>query len=89
MYLGDQRRMSGRHRIDRDGVIWLVGHSRVNCTVRDLSRFGATLELHEVVALPKEFDLTFDGASRRYAVVWRKGNRMGVKLKKTGVLDWR
>jgi hypothetical protein len=57
--------------------------------VRDLSRFGATLELHEVVALPKEFDLTFDGATRRYVTVWRRGNRMGVKLKKISLLSWR
>jgi hypothetical protein len=57
--------------------------------VRDLSRFGAALEPHEFVALPKEFDLTFDGATRRYVTVWRRGNRMGVKLKKISLLSWR
>jgi hypothetical protein len=67
--------------------LWVTPGSTARCA--HLSRFGATLEVHEVVALPKEFDLTFDGATRRYAVVWRKGDRMGVKLKKTGVLDWR
>jgi hypothetical protein len=81
MYLSDQRRASRRHRVDTDGVIWLVRHSRVKCTVRDLSRSGAGVELQEAISLPAEFDLTFDGATRRCATVWRWRGRMGVKLR--------
>jgi hypothetical protein len=35
----------------------------------------------EAVSLPTELDLTFDRATRRYVTVWRRGARMGVKLK--------
>jgi PilZ domain len=83
MYLSDQRRASRRHRVDTDGVIWLVRHSRVKCTVRDLSRSGVGVALHEAVNLPAEFDLTFDGTTHRCATVWRWRGRMGVKLKTT------
>src|SRR5258708_35353021 len=83
MYLSNQRRANRRHRVDMEGVIWLVRHSRVKCTVRDLSRSGAGVTLHEAVSLPAEFDLTFDGATHRCATVWRWRGRMRVKLKTT------
>jgi hypothetical protein len=85
----DQRRARRRHRVDTDGVIWLQRHSRVSCTVRDLSRSGLGLVVHEAVSLPVEFDLTFDHATRRYVTVWRWRDRIGVKLKATLPVSWR
>jgi PilZ domain-containing protein len=81
----DERRLSQRDRVDADGVIWLKGRSRIRCVVRDFSRFGAGLALDEAVILPAAFDLTFDRVTRRYVVVWRRNNRIGVKLKESRV----
>jgi hypothetical protein len=81
MYLGVERRINPRHRITTGGVIWLERNSMVECTVRDFSPAGAGLVLPEAAILPVEFDLTFDHATRHCVTVWRRRDRMGVKLK--------
>jgi PilZ domain len=81
MYLGVERRINPRHRITTAGVIWLERNSMVECTVRDFSPAGAGLVLPEGAVLPAEFDLTFDDATRHCVTVWRRRDRMGVKLK--------
>jgi hypothetical protein len=37
--------------------------------------------LPEAAALPPEFELTFDHATRHCITVWRRRDRMGVKLR--------
>jgi hypothetical protein len=80
MYQGAERRMTPRHRSPASGLIWLEGHSRVECTVRDFSPAGAGL-LINTVALPNEFDLTFDRATRHCVALWRQPGRLGLKFK--------
>ena len=55
--------------------------SIVECTVRDFSPAGAGLVLPDAIRLPKEFDLTFDQATRRCVTVWRQSDRMGLRFK--------
>jgi hypothetical protein len=54
MYLGVERRISPRHRIVTQGVIWRRGNPRVECKVRDFSPAGAGLVLADDVSLPAE-----------------------------------
>jgi hypothetical protein len=54
MYLGVERRISPRHRIVTQGVIWRTGNPRVECKVRDFSPAGAGLVLADDVSLPAE-----------------------------------
>jgi hypothetical protein len=81
MYLGIERRMNPRQQITKEAVICLERYSNVGCTVRDLSSAGVGLLLPDAVNLPAEFDLTFDHATRQCVTVWRRPDRMGVKLK--------
>jgi hypothetical protein len=81
MYQGTERRMTPRHQSARAGLILLEGEPSVECTVRDFSPAGAGLLLPDAVALPKEFDLTFDQTIRHCVTVWRQLDRMGLKFK--------
>lgn len=81
MYRGVERRMTPRHHSPRPGVILIKRVSIVECTVRDFSPAGAGLVLPDAIRLPKEFDLTFDQATRRCVTVWRQSDRMGLRFK--------
>jgi PilZ domain len=81
MYQGVERRMTPRHHDPRAGVILLERDVVVECTVRDFSAAGAGLLLPGAVTLPREFDLTFDQATRHCVTVWRRGDRTGLKFK--------
>jgi hypothetical protein len=85
MYLGPERRAHRRDRITTQGVIWRDDpYSIVICTVRDMSPAGAGLLLPDgVSALPNEFALTFDRATRHCVLVWRQLGRAGVKFEST------
>jgi hypothetical protein len=81
MYRGVERRMTPRHQGPRSGVILLEADSLIACTVGDFSPAGVGLMLPEAVALPPEFELTFDHTTRHCIAVWRHRDRMGVKLR--------
>jgi hypothetical protein len=81
MYQGVERRMTPRHQLPRAGVILLEGDVTVECTVRDFSPAGAGLVLPDAISLPKEFDLSFDGATRHCVTVWRQSDRIGLRFK--------
>jgi hypothetical protein len=58
-------------------------HSHLyNCLVRDISTFGAGLEILGAVTLPGIFELTFDSARtlRVYRLIWRHSECMGVQF---------
>jgi hypothetical protein len=81
MYRGVERRITPRHQGPRSGVILLEADSLIACTVRDFSPTGVGLMLPEAAALPPEFALTFDHTTRHCITVWRRRDRMGVKLR--------
>lgn len=74
------RRASARRKILRLGrTFWPNGDSS-ECRIHNLSQTGAQLELRGPA--PNFFELLIDGDRwrRSCAVVWRKGNRAGVKF---------
>jgi len=80
----DDRRKEQRSRMLRGGRILLHRKSSViSCTVRNLSREGACLQVSTVVGIPVEFDLAVDGEEQTYPcrVVWQSETRMGVAFK--------
>jgi hypothetical protein len=81
MYQGVERRMTPRHQQPRAGVILIERDALVECTVRDFSPAGAGLVLPDAINLPREFDLTFDRATRHCVIVWRQFDRMGLRFK--------
>jgi PilZ domain len=75
-----QRRKSSRAKmLNGARIVWITG-GPVKCTVRNLSRTGACVEVHEPI--PDTFDLVLDCDELRYscAMVWQHPPRMGVKF---------
>jgi PilZ domain len=80
--------MEDRRRVQRTQVLKgakmiLNGRSSVlECTVRNLTNFGACLHLASPLCTPETFDLTFDSArsSRSCRVIWRNQNKLGVSF---------
>jgi hypothetical protein len=75
-----ERRRAQRHRTLKAGKIVLHHTSVIDCTIRNLSPEGALIIVDNAATLPAEFDLKFDGETRRCTVAWRRLGRLGVKF---------
>jgi hypothetical protein len=78
----DERRSSKRQRILKAESIQIGGGGAIDCTVRNLSQFGAALDVQSPVGIPSEFVLviTGDGLRRPCSVAWRKAGRIGIRF---------
>jgi hypothetical protein len=73
------KRFSSRRRLLKAGkIVFGQGGSVIDCTVRNVSRTGATLKVQNAIAVPKKFELRWDGTAKRCTVVWRKMDCLGV-----------
>ncbi len=61
-------------------IVFNLGHSVFDCTVRNLSPSGALLQVPSMLGVPTHFDVIMDdGATRRACNVrWRTERVMGV-----------
>jgi hypothetical protein len=76
----DERRTKQRHRVLKAGTIEFGGGA-IDCTVRNLSDFGAALDVTSPIGIPDRFNLVVsDGARLPCRIVWRKERRIGVKF---------
>jgi hypothetical protein len=78
IYPRAERRTNPRHQITTEAMIRLKRGS-VACTVRDFSPLGVGLTLPDTIALPADFDLSLDDATRHCRTVWRRLDRVGAK----------
>lgn len=76
---GSERRCERRLRCLKGGrVTFNAGFAVLDCRIRDISGGGAQIEIDSVLGVPREFELQFDGTSRRCSTRWRARKRMGV-----------
>lgn len=73
--IGDRRRM-----LKAGKIVFSRGGSVIDCTVRNVSRTGATLNVQNAVAVPEKFELRWGGNAQRCTVVWRKMDGLGVRF---------
>ena len=75
----EDHRASRRNRTYKAGVIDF-GFGSFDCTVRNLTDKGASLETASPFGLPDRFNLLLasDGSRKACRVVWRRGQRLGV-----------
>ena len=74
-------RNSERHEVLEAGTITFQGSgSGIDCTVRNISIGGASLEVDNSTGIPNSFDLLIDAENSKQHchVVWRKEQRIGV-----------
>ncbi len=75
-----ERRRKARRHVLKGARISFKGHfTAIDCTVRNLSSAGASLNVASPIGIPDTFDLVLDDASVRPCLVtWRKATRIGV-----------
>lgn len=79
--LANKRRAS--RRTVRHAARITFSRQSITCTVRDISRTGASIESSYITAIPDQFKMRveLESAERHCIVVWRKKTRIGVKFK--------
>jgi hypothetical protein len=77
-----EKRITARNRVLKAGTIEFHGGG-IDCTVRNLSRDGAALDVASPVGIPGEFMLFMSADRERHqcCVVWRKEKRIGVRFR--------
>jgi hypothetical protein len=75
-----ERRKALRHRTFKGASIEFRGGS-IDCTVRNLSEKGATLDVASPVGIPDRFHLHIKGdPARKCHLIWRKELRIGIEF---------
>jgi hypothetical protein len=74
-----ERRSVPRRRVFKGGLI-SFGGAGINCTVRNISPNGASLDVASIVGIPKSFQLAIeaDHFLRPCRIVWNNDRRVGV-----------
>ena len=64
------------------GAFIVIGDKapKLECTVRNLSETGASLQISTTVGLPQNFDVIIDGARRQCRSMWRTDTKIGVRF---------
>ena len=76
----DEHRIAPRRRLLKGAKISFSNGAVIDCTIRNLSATGASLEVSSPVGIPERFMLVVEADHRRMSsrVVWRKDTRIGV-----------
>jgi hypothetical protein len=79
---GPERRKRGRRRVlKRAQIVLNDGGPAISCTVRNLSDWGACLQVPSQIIIPNTFDIQFDPTSVfRCRTIWRKATEIGVEF---------
>jgi len=77
----NERRRIHRQRVFKAGAISFGGAS-IDCTVRNLTSLGASLQVASPLGIPDRFTLLLraDDTTRECVVVWRKLKQIGVSF---------
>jgi hypothetical protein len=81
--MDDERRTIARTTISKNALLFFDQERGVfGCHVRDIAKGGAGIQLHDLDALPLNFELTFDNFLniRRCQIIWRRGDFVGVRF---------
>jgi len=76
-----ERRSIGRTKNAKSALLFFTGQAGVrSCAVRDTSNVGAGIRIHDLPAVPVNFELSFDNfhTIRRCRLIWRDGDFIGV-----------
>jgi hypothetical protein len=78
----NEHRKRQRLRVLKGGTISIGLATGIDCVVRNISEYGACLEIESPVGIPDNFTLLImvDNAKRACHVVWRKARRIGVRF---------
>ena len=79
-FVMDERRKSQRQRVLKAGKIMFNRGAGIDCTVRNLSKAGACLDVASPLGIPDDFILLIgsEQVQHRCHITWRREKRIGV-----------
>ena len=75
-----------RRRVLKGGkIVFNGGRSAIDCTIKNLSAGGATLQVESPLGIPDTFELVVhqDNTIKSCRMAWKKENLIGVAFQKT------
>lgn len=75
----EEHRSTPRRRVLKAATI-AFGGGAISCTVRNLSEYGALLDVTSPIGIPDVFSLVMDSGSHQCRVIWRRERRTGVRF---------
>jgi PilZ domain len=77
----EHRKAQRRPTLKGGRIVFNSDRSTFDCTVRNLSRQGAKLQVGSSIGIPDSFDLMLPNTERQACkVVWRKQREVGVEF---------
>ena len=68
-----------RRRVLKTGYIVISDKApKLECTVRNISETGASIQVSTTIGIPSSFDVIIDGVRRHCSSVWRTDTKIGV-----------
>ena len=73
------KRVAARKRVLKTGYIIISDKApKIECTIRNVSDTGASLQVSTTIGIPSSFDVIIDGARRHCLSVWRTDTKIGI-----------
>jgi hypothetical protein len=75
----ENKRVAPRRRVLKTGYIVISDKApKLECTVRNISETGASIQVSTTIGIPSIFDVIIDGARRHCRSVWRTDTKIGI-----------
>jgi hypothetical protein len=75
----ENKRVAARRRVLKTGYIVISDKApKLECTVRNISETGASIQVSTTIGIPSIFDVIIDGARRQCRSVWRTDTKIGI-----------
>jgi hypothetical protein len=75
----ENKRVAARKRVLKTGyIVFSDNVPKLECTVRNISETGASIQVSTTIGIPSSFDVIIDGARRNCLSVWRTDTKIGI-----------
>ena len=75
----ENKRVAARTRVFKTGyIVFSDKVPKLECTVRNVSDTGASIQVSTTIGIPSSFDVIIDGARRHRLSVWRTDTKIGI-----------
>jgi len=77
--LAVENRRAARKRVLKTGyIVFSDNVPKLECTVRNVSKTGASLQVSTTIGIPTNFGVIIDGVRRNCRSVWRTDTKIGI-----------
>jgi hypothetical protein len=77
--LAVENRRAARKRVLKTGyIVFSDNVPKLECTVRNVSETGASLQVSTTIGIPTNFGVIIDGVRRNCRSVWRTDTKIGI-----------